>query len=252
MAPTYGDIEIKPKPMTILQLLARERESSGKRDVLVRDIMAETGMARGSVHNYIHGTLSPADLVHVTGSEPQSGAASDANRWAITDSGYEWLQGLTTDDLAPIEASGEAVKRADRAIEIAGEARSIAEEAEERYGPLNDYAHQLERGFEDAHRDLMSDVEDLDNDLNTADEQIDALNEQIEKLRNEARRAHVTARRAGRADQTVYRELRRLDIDLDRAYGHRQELERRIRRLTWIATGAVILAIGVIVVAALL
>lgn len=275
MSPSYQGNELKQAPVSILQLLARRVGNEDENKVLVRDIMDETNLSRGSVHNYLRNTLEPLDLIGTAGTKSTPGAAADAQYWGITQEGYNWVTSLSEDDLAPVEASGEAVKRADRAVEIANEARSTAESQEERVEKAHDEIEQMGKRADHILDNQAGQINDLHNDL--------------DDIRDTAQSAHTVA---SRPDQTLYREIYRVDQQLRHVYNlHLTEvhkltgdpdneddvgrvgkieqsiksqnkahttledevtaIERRSRWLAGIATGAVILAVIAISVALL-
>ena len=275
MPPKYNGTEIKQAPLSILQLIRRDLDRTDENGVKVRDMMDELDLSRGSVNNYLTGTLEPLGMVGVTDTEETAGAASDANLWGISKDAYRWLNSLGPDDLAPIEASGEAVERAEKAVEIANEARSTAESQEDR--------------VEEAHDEIEQMGKRADRVLDGQTGQINDLRSDLDDVRGTAQAAHTAA---NQPDQTLYREIYRIDQQLRHVYNlHLTEkykltgdpdneddvgrvgkieqsiesqneahttledeltaIERRNRWLTGIATGAVILAVIAISVALL-
>ena len=201
MPPKYNGTEIKQAPLSILQLIRRDLDRTDENGVKVRDMMDELNLSRGSVNNYLTGTLEPLGMVGVTDTEETAGAASDANLWGISKDAYRWLDSLGPDDLAPVEASGEAVKRAERAVEIANEARSTAESQEDR--------------VEEAHNEIEQMGKRADNVLNGQSGRINDLRSDLDDIRDTAQAAHTAA---NRPDQTLYREIYRVDQQLRHIY----------------------------------
>lgn len=268
MTAEYEGNEVKQPPLTILQLLARRVDDDGNNKVLVRDMMDETNLSRGSIYNYLNNTLAPLGLAGITGSKSTPGAASDAKYWGITQEGYDWVTSLGPDDLAPVEASSEAVKRAERAVEIANDARATAEELDDQIDALSKTTADLETNTESAFNNLKDRIDSVDNDL---DELHDTINR--------------TQSTANEPDQTLARDIRHLSTDIEDLREHiwnldiamrgdpnddtdqgitgdlrysietlnetHSDQQRRIRLLTALSTGAVILAVIAIVVALL-
>lgn len=265
MSPEYEGTEIKQAPLMILQLLARRVDDDDNNKVLVRDMMDETNLSRGSIYNYLNNTLAPLDLAGIVGTKSTPGAASDAKFWGITQEGYEWVTSLGPDDLAPAEASGEAVRRAEQAVEIANDARATAE------------------GQADSLNEEISKIRtNADTAFTTQKRDIDRLEDNLDELRESAKQIQAVA---NEPNQALAREIRRLDQDIDQLYSdlwaldtdllgdpndendpgtigmHRESIEtineayetqqQRIRLLTGIAIGAVILAVIAIGVALL-
>lgn len=201
MTATYDEQEIKDGPLTILQLMARRIQNNGDNKILVRDMMAETELSRGSVHNYLTGTLRPLGLVDTTGTKPTPGAAEDAKYWGLTQSGYDWVTSLGPDELAPVEASGQAFETAKKARDIAVDARSTADST-------NDQLTDLRDEFE-VH------IDNLESDLSSLDSATDELRTKLD-------------RESSNRDEE-YEEVRGKLADLDKDIGNLQGETRELR-----------------------
>lgn len=266
MTPEYEGTEIKQAPLTILQLLARRVEDNEENKVLVRDMMEETELSRGSIYNYLDNTLAPLDLAGITGTKSTPGAAADAKYWGITREGYNWLQDLSPNDLAPVEASGEAVEQAERAVEIANDTRATVERIDDQIDTLKE--------------EISKTRADTDSEIGSVSDNIDRLENNLNKLHKQVNENRATATEP---NQELAREIRRLDKDIERLYADLWTLDtdlrgnpdddsdpgavganqrnieavkeaheaqhRRIRILTAIATGALILGIIAVAVA---
>jgi DNA-binding transcriptional regulator GbsR (MarR family) len=190
--PSVNGQEISQKPLTILQLMAR-REENGER-TKVADIMEETELSRGSVHNFIKNTLADAGLVIRTNTEPQRGGVPDAQIWGLTVDGYEFLESLDPSDYAPVVTSSEAVKKSSDARSMASEARSTADQAAKSVSKIEDQVESIERSTAKA---------------SAVDKEIDSLKHKIRNLDNSLSDAE-------RLDQRVLRDLRELHEQVDR------------------------------------
>lgn len=200
MTATFEENEIRNGPLTILQILARQVENDGDNKVLVRELMSETDLSRGSVHNYLTGTLEPNGLVTTTGTKSTPGAAEDANFWGVTQTGYDWVASLGPNELAPVEASGQAFETARKAREIASNARSTAEDADdqvtsldgkvenhvddldERISSLNDDTEKLRSTLEDIRSSSADRNDELAEDLNDLVDEIDNIDERVNNI----------------------------------------------------------------------
>lgn len=202
MSVEYEGERIKQAPLTILRLLARHAESDGPNRVLVRDIIDETDLSRGSIYNYLNNTLEPLGLATVVATKPTRGSAKDAKYWRITQDGHDWLTSLTPEDLPATEASG-------KAVEIATEARSEARNANE---TISDLASDTRITIENLDEEYRDNFDALHNAINGIFGDIAEIRQQIDAVDAAAHRT----------DQDIARSLRpihqRLGVVENRAW----------------------------------
>jgi len=194
MTATYEDERIKQAPLTILRLLARRAESDSPDRVLVRDIIDETDLSRGSIYNYLNNTLEPLGLATVVATQPTRGSAADAKYWSITDEGHSWISSLNPEDLPASEASG-------KAVEIATEARSEARNANE---TISDLANDTRITIENLDEEYRDNFDALHNAINGIFGDIAEIRQQIDAV---DAAAHRTDQRTARDLRTIHRRL---------------------------------------------
>jgi hypothetical protein len=284
MTATFEGKEIKQDPLIIMQLLARraERAERGEYDgpeVAVSDMMGETDLGRGSVYNYLTNTLQPLGLAGIYDTKPTAGAAEDAKLWAITQTGYRWLNDLDPDNLAPAIASGEAVEKARDARNIASNAQSAANRSSERVDDLDDRIsthidtatddldtlddrisdvasdqEAIRSDLSDFHNGLSGDLDDV-RSLATQPDQglVSDVDDLLDRLDTTESRAEdldsiVRGKFDEENDNGHYGLVRALDQDLSDAETQIETLERRLWAVSAVAVAAVILVIILILI----
>ena len=179
MCADFDGTEIKEDPLRILQYLKKRFDQGNPASV--KQIMDETGLGRGSVHNYLTGTLGPERLAGVYETIPQSGAAADKQLWTVTDIGYNWLEELDPVDLPQTIGTSEAVETARDARELASDAKGVANAVSERVGSLTDDLDEIS-GNLDSQRARINDVTDGQDSLHN---EVSTLADDLEKTQTD-------------------------------------------------------------------
>lgn len=274
MSPNYDGTKIKDDPFRILQYLKvkvdKGDEPSRERAASVKEMMSETELPRGSVHNYLTNTLAPLKLVTVVTSIPQSGAASDKQLWAITTRGYEWVEGLD-DATLPTVTTSEAIETAREAREQASNAKSVADKTSASVGELSDNLDKHHRRIEsvsdgqdslqseisdiknnladirecanDPDPSLTNDIEKIEEHLNTLDSQMKNLSEKVQTHHQELHGPHDSNAGTG-----LIEDIDRLDGKVTDAKVTLNDRQRQVAYIGAFAVVAVVIAfIGIIV-----